>query len=234
MDLIDDGDEIHFEHEGVGDANSPILRCFVKGKNAPFAIIESREANQLARWSLIKKDLQFSEAQLVIALNRISKLKKSTSALYTDTEGVIIKSLVDAAIVGYVKCFNQTKGRRVKLEIINLFSTQTGKKHLENHILLANLRNSYIAHAGISNGEGSQMIATVDPTNSEGGIRAGVVAHASYIPLSVETISKIHKTVRYVLSEHSNWYQNKLGDFASKVRENPEQYGVEHIFRSPT
>ena len=72
-----------------------------------FVKYKGGEANQLARWQLISKELEFSEAQLEMALSKFKDIERQIFLDRRDPEGVMIKSLIDSAIVGYIKCFNQ-------------------------------------------------------------------------------------------------------------------------------
>jgi hypothetical protein len=230
MDVKKDGDRFIFIHEDPLDSNSPVIKCLIDNKSVPFEIIEHPEANQHARWQLITKELEFAESQLIIALERSSKSKTPIFLDRRDVEGVIIKALIDSAIIGYIKCFNQTKGRRVKLEVCNLFPTKKESKYLELHTLLKELRDSYIAHAGVSNNEGSHMIATIDPVPKRGVSSEVVLAHSYFTLPSLDIINSMLELVRYVLADHSKDLQEKLNIFCHKVIINPAKYNVESLF----
>ena len=230
VDIKKDGDRIVFRHENLHDSNSPIIECLIDNESVPFAIINHPEANQLARWQLITKELEFAESQLMITLDRISNRQEQVNIDRRDVEGVILKSLIDSAIIGYIKCFNQAKGRRVKLEVRNLFPTKNEQKYLDLHTSLQRLRDSYIAHAGISNHEGSQMVAIVDPVKQKGIAKEAVVAHSCSTFPGVAFIADMLDLVRYVLGRHSKDLQEKLNVFCTKVIDDPFKFNVEAIF----
>lgn len=230
MDVKKSGDRYVFLHEDIHDSNSPITECLIDNESVPFAIINDPEANQLARWQLITKELEFVESQLVIALGLVLNRRERFNLDRRDEVGVILKSLIDSAVIGYIKCFNQTKGRRVKLEVRNLFPTNNEAKYLELHIMLKKLRDSYIAHAGVSNHEGSQMIAVVDPVQQKGISKEAIVAHTYFTFPDMEVITDMLGLVRYVLSHHIKTLQEKLNVFCKKVIDDPFKFNVETIF----
>ncbi|WP_019600821.1 hypothetical protein [Teredinibacter turnerae] len=230
MGVKKDGDRFFFVHQDKHDSNSPIIECLIDGVSAPFAIINDPEANQLARWQLITKELEFVESQLIIALDRISGCKEAVSLDRSDREGVILKSLIDSAIIGYIKCFNQTKGRRVKLEVRSLFPTKNEFTYRKLHTSLKDLRDSYIAHAGVSNSEASQMVAVLDSGRRARVNNEVVVAHSAFILPGKVLITDFLGLVRYVLSKHSCSLQEKLNAFCKKVIENPKKFNVEAVF----
>jgi hypothetical protein len=229
MDVEKDGDRFIFLHEDPKNSHS-VTKCLIDNKSTPFIELNDPEANQHARWALITKELEFVESQLTITIERISKIDRIVQLDRRDIESVILKSLVESAIIGYIKCFNQAKGRRVKLELNKLFSTQKGKKYFELHTSIKLLRDSYIAHAGISTNEGSQMIATVDPIPQKGLSKEVVLAHSHFTLLDIDTVDDFLEMVIFVRREHDLELQNKLNTFCQKVIENPVKYKAESIF----
>jgi hypothetical protein len=230
MEVKKDGDRFIFIHEDQFDSNSPVIKCLIDNKEAPFEVINNPEANQHARWQLITKELEFAESQLVIALERCSKSKAPIVFDRRNVEGVIIKALIDSAIIGYIKCFNQTSGRRVKLEVRNLFPSKNESKYIELHTSLKKLRDSYIAHAGISNNEASHMIATVDPVPKAGVSSEVVLAHSYFTLPNLDVVQSMLELVRYVLAQHTKGLQEKLNTFCQKVIDNPSGFKVESVF----
>lgn len=62
------------------------------------------------------------------------------------------RSLFVSSIVTYARCFTKTDGRGIKLESRNCFNTtQADFKRLHNSLM--EIRNQYLAHAGVSNSE---------------------------------------------------------------------------------
>ncbi|MBB1449701.1 hypothetical protein H5159_01190 [Pseudoalteromonas sp. SG43-1] len=230
MEVKKDGDRVIFIHEIPDDSNSPVVECYIDDKITPFRVIEHPEASQHARWQLITKELEFAEAQLIIAIKRMTA---PNNLIYLDRRneaGVIIKALIDSAIVGYIKCFNQTKGRKVKLEVRNFFNKEKGLNYLQLHNLVKDLRNENIAHAGISKSEGSLMIATIDPNPRIGVSSKAIFAHTSFTIPSLEFMKSMLELVRYVLSQHSNDLQVKLDAFCQKAINDPKKYKLEDIY----
>ena len=195
-----------------------------------FVKYKGGEANQLARWQLISKELEFSEAQLEMALSKFKDIERQIFLDRRDPEGVMIKSLIDSAIVGYIKCFNQTKGRKVKLEVRDFFPLPKCKKLHDHHVKVRELRDSYIAHAGISKNEGSKMVACYDRAVPLGKSEKVVIAHSYFSVPSLEFIEDTLCLVQFVKDRHVKNQQEKLNDFCERVLSDPVKYGVEGIF----
>ncbi len=224
----------HLIHSDPRNSHSSITKCLINNKSVPFAILTSSEAKQHARYQLITKELEFTEVQLTLALERLHEFKKlgHQECNYQNTESVIIKSLIESAIISYMKCFTQASGRRVKLEEKKIFSSPLGQKFKNHHAIARDLRNNFIAHAGITNHEGSCMVATIDrpPYNN----RKIVIAHSYFTFPDIHIIQKIHKMVQFVLKEHSSQQQEKLNTFCTKVKDNPSKHGAKNIFNTST
>ena len=234
MEVKKDGDRFHFLHESSKDSASPVVKCLIDGVDTKFHTVNDPEGNQLARWQLISKELEFVESQLKLAIARIEAAERNIYIDRRDEEGVLIKSLVDSAIVGYIKCFNQTKGRKVKLEVRELFDKYQEKSLRQHHIKVKELRDSYIAHAGISENEGSHMIACFDEKPPTGQSKEVVIAHAIFCMPQVDFLKNTLKLVKYVSKKHLEKYQEKLNNYCQKLIDDPRKYGVEKVFKAST
>ena len=71
MEVKKDGDRFHFLHESSKDSASPVVKCLIDGVDAKFHTVNDPEGNQLARWQLISKELEFVESQLKLSLIHI-------------------------------------------------------------------------------------------------------------------------------------------------------------------
>lgn len=62
------------------------------------------------------------------------------------------RSLFISSIITYARCFTQTEGRGIKLESRDCFGEHQ-TSFIQLHKYLMNIRNEYLAHAGVSNSE---------------------------------------------------------------------------------
>lgn len=230
MKTLKDGDRFIFTREPVNDETTRMVKCEADGIPTAFCEVIGVEANQLARWQLISKELEFSEVQLELALARLSNAKHQIELDRREPESVLIKSLIDAAVIGYIKCFNQAKGRKVKLEVREMFPLPQFKKMHEHHIAVRELRDSYIAHGGISDKEGSNMIACIDPKPTIGQPEKVVIAHSYFSIPSLTFLRNTLDLIRFVKEKHFEKLQLKLNDFCKKVVDDPLKYGVDSVF----
>ena len=230
MEILKSGDRFVLIRKSENDPTSPIIDCQVDGVSTPFCEVKGSEANQLARWQLISKELEFAEVQLELAISRFKDKKFPIVLDLRDPEGVMIKSLFDSAIIGYIKCFNQTKGRRVKLEVKDLFPLPEYRKQQDHHIAVRELRDSYIAHAGISLNEGSKMIASIDKNSPIGKSKNIVISHSYFTLPSLFFMINTLSLVKFVKEKHFNKMQGKLDIFCKKVIDDPIKYGADKNF----
>jgi hypothetical protein len=62
------------------------------------------------------------------------------------------RSLFVSSIITYARCFTDSKGRGIRLESKDCFNS-VDAKYLQGHNSLMEIRNQYLAHAGVSNSE---------------------------------------------------------------------------------
>jgi hypothetical protein len=224
-----DGDQFVFplyEFDVVPDfcwVNSVPMRCIE---------IRHAEADQAARWNLISKELEFAEAQI----GELIKRSKAGPAQMDrrDTEGMIRKALFDSAIISYSKCFAEGVGRRVKLESKDVFTGAEGEALLDHHKDLTNLRNQYLAHAGVNRYEGAKTFAVKDPNPPRGASPNCVVAHSWFMLPQARYVVQTLKVVEFVKGIVAEKVRLKLHNIARKAEIHPQKYGVEEVFKPRT
>ncbi|PUA30647.1 MAG: hypothetical protein B0W54_09300 [Cellvibrio sp. 79] len=222
MKIEKDGDQIVFSIK-MGGGKYYAESCLVNSVSAAFKAIDEEEANQLARWQLIVKDLEFSEVQLKECLDRM-KIKKSWILDRRDIDSMILKSLFDSAVISYMKSFNQAKGRRVKLECKEIFSNSKDELMLHHHCEIRDIRDSYIAHAGINRFEFAKPYAVLDPNPPPGIHKLNVVLHTCFSFPDSDFVQRTYELVKFVKIEVVNKLQDRLNQFTRKVIDDPRKY----------
>lgn len=141
-----------------------------KGKECPRAVLDSRLANILAGYALIKKDLKFvrKAIRLSVALNSKLAERYGDDDVFTfrdedDEEADLLKALYIAFVVTYGKSFAQARGRGVKLEASEIFKDAPSGELVDIHRELMDHRNEYIAHGGQTTLEQVRTVLLLDP-----------------------------------------------------------------------
>lgn len=171
---------LQVEVERVIDYISNNVCYSIYYKDAPYRyiVLDSTLAKKLASYDLIRKDLDSSYSSIKCLIELIHKTSQSGEEIngwggHDNSNYIIMKSLHQAAIITYAKCFSNSSGgkkkkrsakRGVKLEssLIDNFP-----RHIrETHTLLMEQRNEYIAHGGATDLEQSFSIV-IPPPNEE-------------------------------------------------------------------
>lgn len=100
--------------------------------------VDGKEIKRYKGLTSIILDLDFVTNSLGLLANIKNKKKQITE-----------RSLFISSIITYGRCFTQTRGRGTKLEKTDNIKP----KYNQLHEYIMGLRNEYIAHAGISDGE---------------------------------------------------------------------------------
>jgi len=162
--------------EKIFDQDSGFLKySFFYDNGEPIRqfVIETTLGKRLAAYHLIEKDLNSALAGFKYLIDREDNNSLDVLSGLKDVENpefIVTKSLLQAAIVTYGKCFanssgnkkkSNVKSRGVKLErkLLESFSS----KHQETHDLIMNLRNDYVAHGGVNELELSYTYVLVMP-----------------------------------------------------------------------
>lgn len=104
-------------------------------------VLKTHLAEQACSYKLIEKDLR----DILILISECKRLCSiydlSISPNNTPHEGIIVKGLLSAIAIHYIRCFSNGQGRKYKLQ-----QNKIPKKHVAIHKLLKDMRDKYIAH----------------------------------------------------------------------------------------
>ncbi|PSV43193.1 hypothetical protein [Photobacterium indicum] len=187
----------------------------------------SKQAKTVAAYGLVKKDLKFVEKIIKhgIKVTTAQDNVKDRTEFETEEQIVVVrkefdfdsdllKSFYISAIVTYGKCFVQAKGRKVKLEVGDIFGDNEVLK--KRHLDIMEQRHQYIAHAGVSKYEHSKAVLIFTP-NSEPFFNAES-AHVSGIGeetlvMFLELSEFVHEQVNNTFRKKSDrLYENEVKD----------------------
>jgi hypothetical protein len=164
-------DNMFLEREDNFEDNSVTYSFFYGDKACRHLILDSPIAKKVAAYHLIQKDLSFVYENIKCLIERQKKaITSGTLGVSNEnTDFLISKSLYQAAVISYGKCFASASGgknakgksRGVKLEkeIIKDFP----QAQREAHEYLMNTRNEYVAHGGATNNEQSLAFFIISP-----------------------------------------------------------------------
>ncbi|ELE6591611.1 hypothetical protein NDJ14_16985 [Vibrio alginolyticus] len=199
------------------DGESFRIECdyYYNGEKCKTKEMTSKQAKIVAAYGLVKKDLKFVEKVINHAV-KISAviLEQDLSHLESDDHVAVIRKEVDidsdlykslyiSAVVTYGKCFVQAKGRKVKLEIADIFSDNDKMKTL--HLDIMESRHQYIAHAGVTKFEHSKPVLIFTPYNepyfnAESGHVSG---------LGTDELAEFLNLVKFVHAKVNDIFQKK-------------------------
>lgn len=168
-------ENVFLEREDNQQDNSVTYSFFYGETPCRHLILDSMIAQKLAAYALIQKDLIAVYASLKCLIDLKTEFIES-GELGIDNEStkfLILKSLHQAAVVTYGKCFagasggkknnKQNKPRGVKLDSDMIKEFPIEQK--EAHEYLINTRNEYVAHGGATNFEQSISFVVISPQN---------------------------------------------------------------------
>jgi hypothetical protein len=127
-------------------------------KTYPYAEIDSDLARQVVGYGMIGYDLAFCRSLTHEYLN--------ADALNT----TIFRGIWMAVIVTYAKCFAESEGRKTRLHADAVF--QKDQKLLAIHRAIIDLRNTFVAHSGLTRQEGGHVAIVLNPPEDPRGIKA--------------------------------------------------------------
>lgn len=164
---------------------------FVVKKNdsvCPYIILNSKHSRRFAALNVIQKDLDLCRKAFI-------------ELIETQNKQIIKMSLLFFAIINYGKCFAKADGRSVMLNSKEAFKG-VDNKIIDYHEKLIDIRNNYIAHAGIGNYEQYPFSLTLNPDLNNkkvlgymvNGI-AQIKDHHIYIDKYVEVIEHLESYV---------------------------------------
>ena len=125
----------------------------VKGIPCPYVGIEGDEVKRLSSWLLIDNDLHKAREALSLFFKLESRIPGDKNIIFDDgnIQSVVTTNLFISAIVTYGKCFNEARGRTVRLNANEVLGQ--GSKTFSTHKLMIELRNKYVAHGDKSEHE---------------------------------------------------------------------------------
>ena len=233
----------------ASDGNYRVIGAKVKGEDAAAWVeLASGEADRAARWMLIYKDLEFSEAKLAHLLSG-----RFTGELHldaSDTESLIVKGLIDSALLSYAKAFvgadkggkssSIGKQRQVWLDPNRVF-VGDGALLRSFHEEVMRVRHSFLAHAGASEYETAKPLVVLDPNPPAGKIARWVVLHTAFKLPDESFLQNALALVRYVKSWHYNYLNKLLDSLEPKAYQEADEKlalrndaaGIPQIARSP-
>ncbi len=225
--------KIKFEFSNPYAEKTEVIGCLLNGKPVPFVKLKHPEALQVARWQLIVKDLEFAEAQLAYVYKHFSttieKLRTGDAPPtfnQNDEKGLLIKSLFDSAMVAYGKCFAGAEGRKVKLEADKVFTGKKGKRLLKTHKKAIDIRNQYLAHAGITKFETSEPYAVLNPTHGPNMGTLIAVSHTRFTLPVHKTMMELVELVSFVEKAARKKSQKKVDLLTAHINEDPAKYEI--------
>lgn len=119
----------------------------------PYYIFQGTLAFRAAALNSILVDLKECHDNLIFLRENIERIPAP-----------INKSLLFYSIILYIKCYNSNEGRRIRLD----HKVFRGKETLKDfHDKTWDLRDSYLAHAGMSDHESRHMVAVLNPDPSD-------------------------------------------------------------------
>lgn len=172
----------------------------LEGKKCPTFSVCSNEGNKFAELSSLKEDLKFSKDCLSILLAKdIEHISIIQPDVRPPEELTIVFSLLKSAIISYGRTFNTSEANRVQLHAQIFKCIDDTNTH--NEIIA--LRNSYIAHAGISEFEKIETRVSLDPERQKNPQIYSTIRYAiNFVPDKLKKyIDLINKVLIYVQNQ---------------------------------
>ena len=186
-------------------------------------VLNSPIAKIVAAYRLIQRDLNSAYSGIECLIDLMEKSIHDGIELRDneDVEFVVQKSLFQAAVITYGKCFADASGgkgkskgkpRGVKLE--KKIVKGLPPSQIETHDYLIRTRNNYIAHGGITNQEQSLCYVIVSPKNKIMSNVLTMEAHAATASIErLKSILELIKNIQTSLRE----MQIKKSEIISRV-----------------
>lgn len=144
----------------IAPAGAPSHLAWVWVKDSkvyPFVRLDSKLAQRLNGFLLIRKDLNFAED----AFGRIADGSLAGLAL------LIRRSVWAAGVIAYAKCYTNADGRNAMLDRNAVFEGATQKLR-DVHDWIMQLRHKYMAHAGGAGHENANTYLALKPGAEKG------------------------------------------------------------------
>ncbi len=217
-------DNVFLEREDNYRDNSVTYSFFYGEEPCRHLILNSEIAKKLAAYSLIQKDLisVYGGIKHLIELQRNSITSGQLGIDNENNKFLVLKSLHQAAVVTYAKCFASASGGKTKSKHNNARGVKLEKSIIsdfpqaqkEAHEYLINTRNEYIAHGGSTNYEQSLSFVVISPKNKIISNILTMEAHTATTSIELlETILELVKNIQ----ESLKVMQNKKSEIITRV-----------------
>jgi hypothetical protein len=168
--------------------------------------IQSKPALRWAALHSLRHDIEF-----------VSEACKTYLKLGEDGDSILRQSLWISSIVMYARCFNQSDGRRSRIDA-NSSLSQSSDILKARHAITLNTRNQLIAHAGVDIGEQIHVVAIKAPLPSEEIRKIGPFVTRAILPIGSD-MEDLFKVCGY----HLIWIDQQIEGSKTKTVEWTEQ-----------
>jgi hypothetical protein len=180
--------------------------------------INTKLSRHYCAYILIEKDLQDILGFFDILLGLINSNEGKNDLL--------IKGLSRALVITYGKCFAKADGRTVKLE-----AKIIPKEHKIIHNELINMRNNYVAHAGVSKHEICRGIYVLPPESKARKLGTVTGTYFSELRQTLTTQIIVHKETRQLIKQILGSVEQTLAMKCSKMQKTCDNLDLNKIYK---
>lgn len=183
-----------------------------KGIPCPYVGIEGDEVTRLSSWLLIDNDLYKAREAFSLLLKLENRIPGDKNIFFDDgnIQSVVTTNLFISAIVTYGKCFNEARGRTVRLSANEVLGH--GSKNFLTHKLMIELRNKYVAHGDKSKHEEVVVRVALNPDLNEKRVQTVYNLTLCTAGLALEQIADFINTIdvfkKYIETKISECYKD--------------------------
>jgi len=154
-----------------------------------------RTTKECIGYYLIKKDLEFAKAALLLLKKEIDKYElKNGEVALSDEQLVGQKSLWFSFIISYGKCFTKANGREMSLNK-NIFENYHNPKALQLHEKVMSIRHQYVAHGDNSSNQTVKFYYHIEDNI----VKIKYVNYFAYTEISEELIMNLDLVSHVIL-----------------------------------
>jgi hypothetical protein len=153
---------------------------------------EIPEVKELSSWVRIQNDLEKAKRALLRILEINNSVDLTNSPILSDSsdpQSIEQEALFISAIVTYGKCFNEGKGRVVRLKHTQVLRG-THETQVAVHKEMIRIRNKYIAHGDLSQHEQVSVRVALSPNLENKGVMTSYYAKTLTAGLSTDDTNK--------------------------------------------
>ena len=186
------------------DRIEPFMRK--AGTPCPFVIPRGHEVNNLKSWALYKADISSALEAFELALSIIDQ--------EVSVEQTVPQSLIFAGITSYCKCYTSADGRSTKVNPKKVFKGDSELRSI--HEKIKSIRNSYIAHGGISDFERVTVRVALDPESDS------KACLTTYSFVARNPLSNINDLTQFIEAAKltGNFIDSKVKVLYERIKEN--------------